>query len=86
MELQFFSSTFCEPCMHTRIVLDEVKRLIPDLTVTEFDVASFPALAEAAGVRSTPTIVLMGEDNRERFRAAGEPTVNQVLVAVAKAL
>ena len=86
MELQFFSSTFCEPCMHTRIVLDEVKRLMPEVTIREYDVANHSQLAEAAGVRSVPTVVLMGDDNHEKFRATGEPSVNHVLVAIANAL
>jgi thiol-disulfide isomerase/thioredoxin len=86
MELQFFSSMFCEPCMHTRTVLDEVRRLMPDLTIREYDVATNAPLAEVAGVRSTPTVVLLDDNRHEKFRASGEPTVNQVLVAIAKAL
>ena len=63
MELIFFSSAFCEPCMQTRAVL-----------------------AEAEGIRTTPTVIVKNAAGTEVFRAAGVPTLAQVLVAAAKAL
>jgi len=86
MELIFFSSTFCEPCLQTRAILAEVGRLVPAATVREFDVAHDNARAEAAGIRTTPTIVVQNSAGDEVFRATGVPTLAQVLVATAKAL
>ena len=86
MTLLFFSSAFCEPCHQTRAVLDEVARLVPSARVVELDVAAHAEEAERAGIRSTPTVVVLGADDAEVFRAEGAPTRDQVLVALARAL
>jgi thiol-disulfide isomerase/thioredoxin len=86
VKLLFFSSAFCDPCLATRSVLEEVARLVPAAAIAEFDVARYPDEAERAGIRFTPTVVLVGKDDSEVFRAEGVPTVNQVLVALAKAV
>lgn len=86
MNLVFFSSAFCEPCMQTRSVLSEVAALVPAARIAELDVARDEAEAERAGIRLTPTVVVLKDDGSEVFRAEGVPTVNQVLVALAKAV
>jgi thioredoxin 1 len=80
-----FSSLFCVPCQATRRVLAEVQRLLPWLPVDELDVAAHPDRAEAEGIRSTPTILVLAGD-REALRAEGVPTAPQVLQAVARAM
>ncbi|WP_348787551.1 thioredoxin family protein [Leifsonia sp. NPDC080035] len=84
--LTLYTSAFCEPCMQTRAVLAEASRLVPGLTVTERDVAREQERAEADGIHSTPTVIVAGADGDEVFRAVGVPTLNQVLVALAKAV
>jgi len=59
---------------------------VPDLVVTERDVAAAPDAAAAAHVDSTPTVVVTHVDGTEVFRSAGVPRVDQVLRAVALAL
>jgi thiol-disulfide isomerase/thioredoxin len=86
VNLLFFSSTFCEPCMLTRKVLDEVSTLVPAARLAELDVVRDSGEAERAGIRSTPTVVVTRDDGTEVFRAEGVPTLNQVLVALAKAV
>ena len=86
MKLLFFSSSFCDPCIQTRAVLTQVEQLVPAATIVELDVAAHNDEAERAGIRSTPTIVVLDSDDAEVFRAEGAPTVNQVLVALAKAV
>jgi thiol-disulfide isomerase/thioredoxin len=86
VKLQFFSSAFCEPCMQTRAVLADVAKLVPAAEITELDVARHEPEAEAAGIRSTPTVIVTAADGAEVFRAEGAPTLNQVLVALAKAV
>jgi protein-disulfide isomerase len=71
--------------MQTRVVLDAAAKLVPAATIAELDVARDAAEAERAGIRFTPTIVVLDGTNREVFRAEGVPTLNQVLVALAKA-
>jgi protein-disulfide isomerase len=86
MDLILFSSSFCEPCAQTRAVLAEVERMVPQATVIEFDVARDNSEAEANGIRSTPTVLVRTAEGVEVFRAVGAPTLDQVLVAAAKAL
>lgn len=86
MNLLFFSSSFCDPCIQTRAVLAQVATLVPAARIAELDVATESAEAERAGVRSTPTVVILDAEHHEVFRAEGVPTVNQVLVALAKAV
>jgi protein-disulfide isomerase len=63
-----------------------VADLVPAAKIAELDVARDEERALAAGIRSTPTVVVVGDDGVEVFRAEGVPTVNQVLVALAKAV
>ena len=72
--------------MATRAVLAEVATLVPSARIAELDVARDTDEAERAGIRLTPTVVVLAEDGKEVFRAEGVPTVNQVLVALAKAV
>lgn len=72
--------------MVTRKVLGEVAALVPSARIAELDVVRDADEAERAGIRSTPTVVVLQDDGTEVFRAEGVPTVNQVLVALAKAV
>ena len=86
MEFTLYSSSFCEPCMQTRAVLAEARRLVPGATVREIDVAGAPEEAEERHIRNTPTVIVTNAAGAEVFRAAGVPTLAQVLVAATKAL
>lgn len=86
MQFTLFTSAFCEPCKQTSAVLAEAKRLVPQATVVEVDVASAPEQAESMLIRNTPTVIITNAAGAEVFRAAGVPTLAQVLVAAAKAL
>ena len=86
MNLLFFSSSFCDPCIQTRGVLKQVAQLVPTVKIAELDVALETKRAEEAGIRVAPTIIVTTADGDEVFRAEGVPSVNQVLVALAKAV
>ena len=72
--------------MITRKVLDEVATLVPAAKLAELDVVRDADEAQRADIRSTPTVIVVRDDGTEVFRAEGVPTVNQVLVALAKAV
>jgi predicted DsbA family dithiol-disulfide isomerase len=86
VNLDFYSSAFCDPCILTRAVLREVRDLVPAAVIREFDVARDEDLAREHNIRSTPTIIVRSDSGDEVFRAAGIPSLNQVLVALAKAV
>jgi len=72
--------------MQTRAVLDQASKLVPALTIAELDAVGNEAEAERAGIRSTPTVIVLDPNDVEVFRAEGVPTLDQVLVALAKAV
>jgi len=86
VNLDLYTSAFCDPCIITRSVIADVQRVVPAVVVRELDVAREENLAREVGIRSTPTIVVRNESGDEVFRAEGIPTINQVLVALAKAV
>jgi protein-disulfide isomerase len=83
--LELYSSSFCAACRQTRAVLARVVGMLPALDVTEHDVAAVPDLAESNAIAATPTVIVRSTEGDEVFRAAGVPTVDQVLRAVALA-
>jgi thiol-disulfide isomerase/thioredoxin len=86
VNVDFFSSSFCEPCMVTRAVLADAARLVSGMNLVEHDVVRDESEAERLGIRSTPTVVISDGEGAEVFRAEGIPSLNQVLVALAKAI
>ncbi|WP_432502294.1 thioredoxin family protein [Kineococcus arenarius] len=85
MDVELFSSAFCGPCRSARAVLTEAVRLVPRARLTEVDVVEDPARGEAAGVTSTPTVLVRADDGTEVFRSTGTPTLAQALAALARA-
>jgi thiol-disulfide isomerase/thioredoxin len=85
MNVDFYTSTFCEPCMITRGVLAEAGRLVGAMNLVEHDIVRDERAAESQHIRSTPTVIVSTADGAEVFRAEGIPSLNQVLVALAKA-
>ncbi|WP_445997124.1 glutaredoxin family protein [Okibacterium fritillariae] len=81
MKLTLFTSAFCAPCHAARATVAQAQELVPGLEVTELDVAAHTAEAEAAEIRSTPTLVIEGDAGS--FRAAGAPSLDQLLRALA---
>lgn len=86
MIVELFSSAFCGPCRTARSVVGQAARLVPQARVDEVDVADDTARAEAADVHSTPTILVRSDDGTEVFRAAGAPTLPQLLAAMGRAV
>lgn len=85
MELVLYTSAFCAPCVRARSVLGQARALLPAAQIIEVDVLSHLEEAEAAGITSTPTLVVSRGGN-EVFRATGVPSVPQLLAAAALAL
>lgn len=84
--VDFYSSSFCDPCIMTRAVLAEACALVASASVREWDVVRDAAAAETAAITVTPTVVVRAASGDEVFRAEGVPTLNQVLVALARAV
>ena len=85
VHFELFSTSFCGACRNTRMALDRVLQLVPGSTLAEFDVAGDPQRAESLNIEHTPTTIIRAADGREVFRAAGVPSLPQLLVATARA-
>ena len=85
MNVDLYTSAFCGACSTTRFVLEQADRLVADMNLVEHDVVREEPLAERLNIRSTPTVIISAADGSEVFRAEGVPSLNQVLVALAKA-
>jgi protein-disulfide isomerase len=72
--------------MLTRAVLADAARLVSGMNLVEHDVVRDEPEAERLGIRSTPTVIVSDGDGDEVFRAEGVPSLNQVLVALARAV
>jgi thioredoxin-related protein len=72
--------------MVTRSVLAQAQKLVGSMNLVEHDVVRDESQAEKHGIRSTPTVIVTDGEGSEVFRAEGIPSLNQVLVALAKAV
>jgi thioredoxin 1 len=86
IRFELFVSSFCGACARTRSILELATSVLPGSTVIEHDVAFEPDLAEAIDIVSTPTVLVRNSSGVEVFRAAGVPTIDQVLAAAALAV
>ena len=80
-----FSSAFCAPCRATRVVLSDVAAGLSGVTHLEIDAEHHLDLVRRLGVLRTPTTLVLDASGRERARAAGAPTRDQVTAALGNA-
>jgi thiol-disulfide isomerase/thioredoxin len=73
-----FSSTFCQPCRMTRIVVDRAVATATDVASVDLDVADHLELGERLGIVATPTVLVLDAAGEVRHRASGVPTLAQV--------
>jgi thiol-disulfide isomerase/thioredoxin len=78
-----FSSAFCAPCRATRRVLEDVARRTEGVAHVEVDAEKHLDLVRRLDVLRTPTTLVLDGEGREVTRAAGAPTRQQVLAALA---
>lgn len=78
-----FSSAFCAPCRVTRRTLEEVSGLVDGVEHVEVDAELHLDLVRRLDVLRTPTTLVLDAAGREVTRAAGAPSKEQVLTALA---
>jgi len=77
-----FSSTFCQPCRMTRLVLERAASTAADVTYVDLDVADHLALGQRLDVTVTPTVLVLDAAGVVRHRATGTPRLAQVRAAL----
>lgn len=70
MQLQLFTAAWCGPCRTVKPILADLAREYPMVQFSEVDCDADPDVAQAANVRSMPTLVLT-RDGREVGRIVG---------------
>ncbi len=80
-----FSSAFCAPCRATRRILGEVAEIVPGVAHIEVDAEEHLELVRRLEIVRTPTTLVLDSAGHEVTRAAGAPTKEQVLNALARA-
>lgn len=71
--LLMLTSPVCARCPQARAVLAEVAAAVPGVRTAELDLAARPDVADALGVRSTPTTLALSGAGDELFRIMGVP-------------
>ena len=78
-----FSSSFCQPCRATKLILAELSQSLPGVTHVEIDAEQHLDLVRDLGIRRTPTVLILDDTGAICRRAVGQPKKSDVLAAVA---
>lgn len=78
-----FSSSFCQPCRATKLILQDVAETIPGVAHVEIDAETNLDLTRDLGIRRTPTVLILDESGAIRKRAVGQPRKPDLVAAVA---
>ena len=78
-----FSSSFCQPCRATKLILQDVAETIPGVAHVEVDAEAKLDLVRSLGIRRTPTVLILDESGAIRKRAVGQPRKSDLVAAVA---
>ncbi len=76
------STTFCAPCRHARVLLDDLACRTEGLAHADVDLTDRPELAEALGVLRTPTTLAVDCRGVELLRVGGVPKRAELLDAL----
>lgn len=68
-----FSTTFCAPCRHARILLGDFAQRTDGVRHVEVDLTDHPEWSTPLRVHRTPTTLALDPSGRELFRVGGVP-------------
>lgn len=77
-----FSTAFCQPCVATRRILDQVTAMVDGVRHVEVDAESHLDLVRRLGILRTPTVLVLDRDGHETKRASGTPRKADVIAAI----
>ena len=77
-----FSTAFCQPCVATRRILDQVAGMIEGVGHIEVDAESHLDLVRRLGIMRTPTVLILDRHGNETKRASGTPRKVDIIAAV----
>lgn len=76
------STTFCAPCRHTRVLLDQFAANTAGVRHVEVDLTHHPDWSTPLRVHTTPTTLVLDRDGQELFRVSGVPRRTELATAL----
>jgi thiol-disulfide isomerase/thioredoxin len=76
------STTFCAPCRHARVLLDDLASRTSGLRHVELDITNLPDVASSLGVLRIPTTLAVSPSGQELLRVGGVPRRDALLEAL----
>ena len=77
-----FSTTFCAPCRHARILLADFAERTEGVRHVEVDLTHHPEWSTPLRVHRTPTTLALDATGRELFRVGGVPRRDELAETV----
>ncbi len=74
-----FSSSFCQPCRATKLLLSDVANSIPGVAHVEINAEEHLPLVRELGINRTPTTLILDKSGTIRGKASGLPKRSEVL-------
>ena len=74
-----FSSSFCQPCRVTKVVLAEISAELPGVSHVEVNAEDHLPLVRELGITRTPTTFILDKAGTIRGRVSGVPRRPEVL-------
>lgn len=79
--LKDYWATWCPPCKQMNPIIEEIEAELPDVKVEKIDIDNNPEVAQADGVMSIPTYVVLN-DGKEVARIVGATSKSNLLQAI----
>jgi thiol-disulfide isomerase/thioredoxin len=81
-----FSSSFCQPCRATKVLLADIAAHIPGVTHVEINAEEHLPLVRELGISRTPTTLILDKAGTIRGKASGLPKRSEVTDSLAALL
>jgi thiol-disulfide isomerase/thioredoxin len=81
-----FSSSFCQPCRATKLLLSDVASSIPGVAHVEINAEEHLPLVRELGINRTPTTLILDKSGTIRGKASGLPKRSEVLESLEQIL
>ena len=81
-----FSSSFCQPCRATKLLLGDIASKTPGVSHVEINAEEHLPLVRELGITRTPTTLILDKSGTIRGKASGLPKRDEVLESLAHLL
>lgn len=79
-----FSSSFCQPCRVTKVLLADIAQKTPGVAHVEINAEEHLPLVRELGITRTPTTLILDKNGTIRGKASGLPKRDEVTKSLAE--